>query len=119
MAELTVLPIGKVGLDQAASGVAVDVAGDTVKAASGLLFQVINSDNSIRTITIAAPVASVICPPFGSLPLADIVHVLADGSVTPTEISFTIPLGYADANNNFFISYDTDTSTTIGVFSLA
>lgn len=115
MALLTVTAITKAGLNQDGAGVAADVAGDSVKSASGIFIEVTNGDASPHTATVAKPATSVSCPPYGSVTLADIVITVPAGETR----SFTVPAGYADSSANFAWTYDAITSMTVGVFSLA
>jgi hypothetical protein len=115
MAALTVTPITQAGVDQTASLVAADAAGDTVVSSSGIHVRVDNGDASPHTVTVTKPSASVICQPYGTVQLDDIVITVA---ATGTE-SFTIPLGYAGTDGNFSWTYDDVTSVTVGVFSIA
>lgn len=115
MAELTVTPITQDGVDQAAVAVAADVAGDSVRSSSGLFIHVINGDVGAHTATVAAPLASTICPPFGEVDVTDIVINIPAGEAR----SFTIPQGFSNASGDFAWTYDDVTSVTAAVFSLA
>lgn len=114
MAVLTVQSINKAGIDQLASLVAADAAGDQVPTSTGLLMMVSNADASSHTVTITAPVPSANCGSYGTLPVEDIVHAVAAGE----QVSFTIPSGYAD-QGSYTWAYDDVTSVTVGVFSLS
>lgn len=115
MALLTPLQISNAGIDQEASAVASDVAGDSVVASSGIFIQVFNGDASPHTVTTLKPKASALCPPYGTVALEDIVI-----SIPASESrSFTLPLGYKDVSNQFVWAYDDVTSMTVAVFSLA
>lgn len=115
MALLDVTPITQDGVDQDAAAVAADVAGDSVKASSGLFIHVINGDGSPHTATVAKPKSATLCPPFGELDIDDIIITIPAGESR----SFTIPQGFADASGNYVWTYDAITSVTTAVFSLA
>lgn len=115
MALLSVTPITQAGLDQSAAAVSADVAGDSVDKASGLFVQMFNGDSGSHTLTVAKPKTTTACPPFGTLPLSDIVITVPAGE----DRSFTIPEGYIDGSGDFSWTYDDVTSVTIAVFSLA
>lgn len=115
MAVLTVNAITQAGIYQSAAAVAADVAGDSVKAASGLFFQVFNANAGARVVTIAKPKAATECQPFGTLNIEDIVITIPASE----DRSFTIPLGFANASGDFAITYDAVDDTTVAVFSLA
>lgn len=114
MAELTVNAITQDGVDQSALAVAADVAGDSVRSANGIFIFIDNADASPHTLTVAAPKASTICPPYGELPIAAIAITVPAGETR----SLTIPAGFADSGL-FNWTYDAVTSVTVGVFSLA
>lgn len=115
MAQLTVTSITQDGVDQNASAVAADVAGDSVTASSGLFVEMTNGDASPHTLTVAKPKTTTACPPFGTLDIDDIVITVPAGETR----SFTIPPGFSDGSGNFAWTYDAVTSVKIGVFSLA
>lgn len=116
MAELTVQQIAKAGvLDQSGALASADVAGDSVKAASGLLIVMENADSGPHTLTVARPSATKNTNDLGDLAVADIALVVAAGDTG----LLNIPAGYADASNDFSWTYDAITSVSIGVFSLS
>jgi len=115
MAILSVNSINQDGVQLSALEVAADVAGDRVRAAGGLFIRVSNGDVGAHTVTIAAPKASTICPPYGELDIDAIVISVPAGESR----SFTIPSGFSDASGNFAWAYDAVTSVSVGVFSLA
>lgn len=115
MALLTVTAIDKDGVDQAGAAVAADVLGDSVVASSGIFIEITNGDASPHTATVAAPVASAVCEPYGALTVSAIAIVVPAGETR----SFTIPAGYSDASNQFAWTYDAVTSVSVAVFSLA
>lgn len=115
MAELTVTQIDQDGLDVEADAVAADVAGDSVRAANGLMITVVNGDGSPHTATVAKPQATVECPPFGDLDIDDIAITIPAGEAR----SFVIPSGFKNTSGFFAWTYDAVTSVTVNVNSLA
>jgi hypothetical protein len=115
MAELTVQSIAKAGVSGVVAALAAaNVAGDSVKQASGLLIVMDNADSGPHTLTVARPSATVNCGNVGLAALSDIALVVAAG-----EIGFVnIPSGYVDAAGDLSWTYDAITSVSIGVFSL-
>ena len=115
MAQLTVLPISKTGVDLTASLVAADVANDTIVSSSGLLIYAKTTNASASTITIDPIVTSADCGNFGALPVDLLVFVLQPNT---GEQAFTVPLGYASSGIVTLI-YSAVTDVKVGVFSLA
>lgn len=115
MAELTVQAITKAGLaDMLTALASADVAGDSVKQSQGLLIVLDNADGSPHTLTVTAPEATANCGDLGSLAVADLTLVVANGNIG----FLTIPSGYGDGED-FSWTYDAITSVTVGVFSLS
>ncbi len=115
MALLTPTAVTKAGIpDILTPQVAADVAGDRVKAASGIGIIVTNGDASPHTLTVAAPSATTQCAGYGDLPLPDLTLVVAAGDTG----MITIPLKYA-VNSEFTWTYDDVTSVTLSVLSYA
>ena len=114
MAELTIIPINQVGIDEQASLVAADVSlSDTVKASSGIKFTVDNADASTHTVTVTPPVSKASCSPYGTVAIEPIVHSI----LTNSQVSFTVPIGYS-ANGIITLEYDDVTSVKVGAFSV-
>ena len=115
MAQLTVLPITKAGLDLTASLVAADVANDTIVSSSGLLIYAKTTNAASSTVTVTPPISTTDCGNLGTLDVDPLVFTLAANT---GEQAFTVPLGYA-SNGIITLVYSAVTDVTVGVFSLA
>ena len=111
MAKLTVNAINETGLNPADTLVAADVLGDSVPATDSIFIYASNADVATRTITVAAPVATVSCAGYGNLVVPDLTFSVPTGE----ERAFRIPQGYAE-NGVFSWTYDAVTALTVGVF---
>lgn len=113
MAELTVLSIDESGIaDLLASLVAANVAGDSVRQASGQFIIMDNADASSHTLTVAVPAAEVDCPGYGDVSLAARELIVAAGKYG----IISIPPKYA-VNGVVSWTYDDITSVKVGVLS--
>ena len=111
MAELTYTAIPPAGINDATL-TAADAAGDKFPAMTGVFIKVANGDSSPHTVTIAKPKADTICGNYGKLPIADLSIVVTNAESR----IFTVPLGYADSDGKFALTYDAVTSVTVGGF---
>jgi hypothetical protein len=116
MALLAVQQVSKSGVaDVSAALAAADVAGDSVKASSGLLIVMENGDAGSHTLTITRPSATIGTGAYGDADIEDIVLTVAAGKTGQV----VAPQGYRNANNEYDWDYDDVTSVKIGVFSLS
>jgi hypothetical protein len=116
MAELTVYPITKESIRLGGANlVSADNGGDTVPVASDLIFYVDNSLGAgVKTVTVAAPIASKNCVGYGEVAIEDMEVVVGVAS----EKAFRVPLGYAD-DGKITITYTGVNNLFVGVFSIS
>lgn len=115
MAEQTVIPITKAGLDNLAFWVvAAEAGGDSVATSSGIFIAILNGAVGALTLTVTAPVASTNCGSYGSLLVDDIVQTVEPGETA----LLAIPQGYSD-NGQLSWTYSDHTDIGIGVFSIS
>lgn len=116
MAKLTVKAITKAGLaDLSAELTAAAAAGDSADNASGIFLAVENTDASTHTVTVAAPVSSVVAGNLGSLDVDPLTLVVLAGDVG----FLAIPTGYQNTDGDLAWTYDSETGVNVGVFSIA
>lgn len=109
MAALEFNAVDKTGVEIASLLVAASSGGDTFPTGTAGIIVVNNGDGSPHTVTIAAPVATKNCPPYGNQAVAAIAVVVPAGE----EHIFTVPGGYG-VNSLISLTYDAVTSVTVG-----
>jgi len=116
MAKLTVQAITKAGIADLAGALAAAAAlGDSADNSSGIFLVVQNADGGPHTVTVAAPVSSVVAGNLGSLDVDPLSLVVAAGDVG----FLAIPTGYQNTDGDLAWTYDDETGMTVGVFSIA
>lgn len=111
MADLTYTAIPPAGINDATL-TAAEAGGDKFPAMTNVHIKVANGDASPHTVTITKPKADAICGNYGKLPLSDLVVTVPNGESR----IFTVPIGYADSDGKFALTYDAVTSVTVGGF---
>ena len=109
MAELAFNAIDKSGVELSSLLVAADVAGDSFPTGNSGIIVINNADASAHTVTIASPVSTIKCPPYGNQAVADVAVVVPAGE----QHIFTVPSGYG-VNSLLLLTYDAVTSVTVG-----
>ena len=109
MAALAFNAVDKSGVELSSLLVAAAAGGDTFPTGNDGVIVVNNGDASPHTVTIAAPVATKNCPPYGNQSVANIAVVIPAGE----QHIFTVPSGYG-VSSLISLTYDAVTSVTIG-----
>jgi len=114
MADLTPIAITKAGFDLPSQLVQAEIGGDNFNGSTSNFYAIENTDGSLHTMTIAAPVANVDTQSFGNLPVTDLVIAVAAGELQ----TFSVPNGY-QVNGKYNFTYDDITGMNVGGFSIA